>query len=210
MFSRTRAGITFVEVVVVLVIATFVVAVLFPIFYHPISRSRLYRSACVSNMKQLGLAMTQYEQDADGGLPMGTTPAGNGWAGQIYPFVKVTGVYHCPADVHDSAYLSYAENRNLVKHTLNDLSTPAATVEFYEFTTLNCDPTTAEAVSGTGLTAPQDSKRHDQPNFQYGLNFLAVDGHAKFLTPEKVSGGPGAVRAKALPQGAYVETFAVK
>ena len=205
---RSRAGVTFTEVISVIGVTAFVAAVLFPMFQHPVSNSP--RASCASNMKQLGLAMTQYEQAADGGFPAGTTPVGNGWAGELYPFVKSTGVYHCPDDAGQGAFISYTENLNLVRHSLNDLSAPAATVELYEFTAPGCDPSTAEAVSTTGLSAPQDSKRHDQPNFPYALNFAFADGHVKYLMPGQVSGGPNVVRAKTLPQGGYVGTFAVK
>lgn len=161
-------------------------------------------------MKQLGLAMTQYEQDADGTFPAGINSAGNGWAGEIYPFVKSLEVYHCPDDPEEGKFISYAENQNLVKQNSANLPASAATVALYETTTLNCDPATADTISTTGLSAPQDSKRHDQPNFPNVLNFAFADGHVKYLTPEKVSGGPNAVRAKMLPQGAYVGTFAIK
>jgi prepilin-type processing-associated H-X9-DG protein len=57
----------------------------------------------------LGLAFMQYIQDNDELYPCGTnldyaytppTPYANpaGWAGEIYPYVKSTGVFHCPDD----------------------------------------------------------------------------------------------------------------
>ena len=205
---RSRIGVTLTQAVVVLAIIAFVAAVLFPVFQKVQDGPR--HGSCQSNLKQLGLAMLQYEQDADGGFPPGTTPAGNGWAGQLYPFVKATGVYRCPNDGAEGAFVSYTENLNLVKQNSAKLTDPAATVALYELTTLGCDPSIAESVSATGLSAPPDSKRHDSFSFPFGLNFLAADGHVKFLTPEKVSGGPDAVRVKTLPRGAYVETFAIK
>ena len=51
---------------------------------------------------------------------------------------------------------------------------------------------------------------HTAPGTTFSLNFLAVDGHVKFLTPEKVSGGPNAVRAKGLQSRKFAETFAIK
>ncbi len=212
MSSRSRAGVTFMQIVGVLAIIVVVAAVLFPLTQHVQEGHGNSRSWCASNSKQLGLAMIQYEQDADGGFPAGTNTAGNGWAGELYPFIKSTGVYHCPNDPQNGAYVSYAENRNLVKQNGANLPAPAATVAFYEFTTVGCDPSTSETNSATGLSAPQNSKRHDSSTFNstYSLNFAFADGHVKFLTPGQVSGGPGAVRAKALPQGTYVGTFAVK
>ncbi len=207
MLPRSRVGLTLMEVASVLAIIAVVAAIIFPMF-QKVKEGR--HTSCASNLKQLGLALTQYMQDADGSFPAGVNRAGNGWAGEIYPFVKSVGVYQCPDDASEGKFISYAENQNLVKRSLNDLGNPVATVQLYEFSTLNCDPATAETVSTTGRSAPQDSKRHDQPHFPYALNFLAVDGHVKYLTPGQVSGGAGAVRAKALPQGSYVETFAIK
>ena len=208
MSPRSRTGVTFIEVVSVIAIIAVVAAIIFPVFQKV--RDNPHHGSCASNMKQLGLAMTQYSQDADGSFPAGTNSAGNGWAGEIYPFIKSTSVYYCPNDPQEGKFISYAENRNMVKQNSVDLPTPAATVAVYETTTLNCDPSTPETVSTTGLSAPQDSKRHDQPNFLNALNFAFADGHVKYLMPEKVSGGSNAVRAKMLPQGAYVGTFAVK
>ena len=205
-----RVGVTLTEVVYALIIIAFVAAVLFPIFQHPISNNP--RTSCASNMKQLGLALTQYEQDADENFPAGTNPAGNGWAGELYPFTNSTGVYRCPDDTEKGKFISYAENHNLVKQNANSLARPGVTVELYEFTTLNCDPAALETNSAVGISTPQDSKRHDGSTFNstYSLNFLTVDGHVKYLTPRQVSGGPNAIRPKALPKRAYVETFAIK
>jgi len=193
------------QIVVVLCIIAFVTAVLFPVF-QTVQPHR--RTSCQSNLKQLGLAMLQYTQDADENFPPGVNAAGNGWAGQLYPFVKSTGVYQCTKDQQEGSYISYAENQNLVRLPLKKLANPIATVELYEFSTLNCDPSTPETVSATGLNAPQDSPRHDSEN--YSLNFLMTDGHVKWLTPEKVSNGPNAVSPKILPSGTYLQTFAVK
>ena len=88
------------------------------------------------------------------------------------------------------------------------LAEPATTVEAYEFSTLNCDPSTPETVSTTGLQAPQDSTRHDATTF--GLNFLMADGSTKRLLPVQVSNGPGAISPKILPSGKIIRTFAVK
>lgn len=91
---------------------------------------------------------------------------------------------------------------------MKTLTDPTATVALYEFSTLNCDPSTPEAVSATGLSAPQDSTRHDPKTF--ALNFLLADGHVQMLTPAQVSNGPGAVSPKTLPLGKMIRTFAVK
>ena len=193
------------QIIAVVCIVALVAAILFPMFqtvHHP------YRSYCQSNLKQLGLALIQYDQDYDGIYPPGVNTAGNGWAGQIYPYIKSQYAYRCSEDPHDGAFISYAENRNLARQKLEHLTNPAATIELYEFSTLSCDPSQPEAVSATGLQAPQDSARHD-PN-TFGLKFLMADGQVKRLLPAQVSNGPGAVSPKFLPSGKIVRTFAVK
>jgi hypothetical protein len=192
------------QVIVVLGIIAVMVAILFPLFQKVHEGNR---RGCGSNLKQIGLGLDQYAQDSDEVMPSGVTPTGNGWAGTLYPFIKSTEAYRCPNDPSQAPFISYAENQNIVRQKFDNFTSPASTVVFYETTTLNCDPSTAETVSTTGLSAPQDSTRHDA---EFGLYFATLDGHVKFITPNKVSGGPHAVSAKSMPQRAYVETFAVK
>ena len=193
------------QLVAVLCIVGFLTLVLYPLL-HP-SGEPIRRASCLSNLKQLGLAYVQYSYDSDSVLPSGVNAAGNGWAGQLYPYAKSIGVYHCPDDGHDGAFISYAENQNLVRLPLKKLAEPATTVEGYEFSTLNCNPSTPETVSATGTSAPQNSTRH---NSDFGLNFLLADGHVQWLLPAQVSNGPGAVRPKTLPSGKMIRTFAVR
>lgn len=212
MSARSRVGVAFWEVLVVLAIVAFLIVFLFPIFNGAGARNqRRHRYGCQTNEKQLGLGIIQYTQDADENFPPGLTPTGNGWAGQIYPYVKNRGAYQCPNDSATGQFVSYAANQNLLKQTLTKLSNPAATVALYEMTTLNCDPATPETVSGVGLAAPQNSTRHDTQT--YALNFLAADDHVKFLLPTQLSSGPNAQAASTIKvprTEPVIQTFAIK
>ncbi len=199
-----RAGFTFWQIAAVFAIILAVVAVLFPVFQKV--KERPHHGSCQSNLKQLGLAYSQYLQDNDEEHPPGVNAAGNGWAGEIYSFIKATDVYKCPDDTAEGQHISYAQNLALTGQPLTILTSPVHTVALYEFTTLNCNPSTSETVSATGLAAPQDSKRHSDQDFR--LNFLAADGHVKMLTPGQVSSGPNAISPQ--KRGAFVMTFAVK
>lgn len=198
-----------IQIIAVLCIIGFVAAVLFPVF-QKVHQPRY--DYCRSNMKQLGLAYVQYSQDADDKFPQGLNTAGNGWAGQTYPYTKSNNVYQCTKDQQNGNYISYTENRNIAGLYYGALTQPAATIELYEFSTLSCDPSTPETVSATGLQAPQNSARHESENngATFSLNFLMTDGHVKWLTPEKASNAPSALSPKVLPQGTFVQTFAVK
>ena len=206
--TRFRTGFTLAEILGAFVLILVIAAILFPVYQQQQERHKWHRrSVCASSMKQLGIALAQYTQDNDENLPAGVNTAGNGWAGAIYPFTKTIYVYQCSDDSLAMPFISYAENQNLVRQNLVQCANPAVTVALYETSTLNCDPSAAETVSATGLSALLNSTRHGA---DFGLNFLTLDTHVRHLIPARVSGGPTAVSAKSMPQGTYVETFAIK
>ncbi len=96
--NAARSGFTLIELLVVIAIIAILAAILFPVFAQ--AREKARAIACLSDTKQLALGITQYEQDFDEKCPNGVNPygGGQGWAGQIYPYVKSTGVFLCPDD----------------------------------------------------------------------------------------------------------------
>src|SRR5205823_10875854 len=63
-FNRPRRGFTLIELLVVIAIIAILAAILFPVFAR--AREKARQASCMSNLKQLGLAMMQYAQDYDG------------------------------------------------------------------------------------------------------------------------------------------------
>ena len=112
------AAFTLIELLVVIAIIAILAAILFPVFAQ--ARDKARQTACLSNLKQQGLAMMQYVQDYDE-----TYPHNNGlaafneypdfnrknqtynfnlhWQQQIYPYHKSWGIYLCPSDENPSA-----------------------------------------------------------------------------------------------------------
>ena len=103
MSGKRKYGFTLIELLVVIAIIAILAAILFPVFAK--AREKARQASCSSNLKQLGLSLIQYEQDYDEMLPSSNYISGSGcpvtstgWAGQIYPYVKSTGIFVCPDD----------------------------------------------------------------------------------------------------------------
>ena len=64
--SRKRAF-TLIELLVVIAIIAILAAILFPVFAR--ARENARRASCLSNLKQIGLGVMQYNQDYDGHYP---------------------------------------------------------------------------------------------------------------------------------------------
>jgi len=194
--SRTRYGFTLIELLVVIAIIAILAAILFPVFAKVREKAR--QTACLSNLKQIGLGEAQYEQDYDEQTTNGINPygGGQGWAGQVYPYVKSDNVFVCPDDISGVGG-SYGLNSNLAHGTgaapptgtnIAAFTAPARTVLLFEVN--NCTawkPSTELALDqpygaspvGAGNGAAYDPGGNNGPN-----NGPGGSGNMQYATGE--------------------------
>jgi len=104
-------GFTLVELLVVIAIVALLAAILLPVFAQ--ARAKAYQAQCLSNLRQIGLAVAMYAQDDDEKLmpghlratPLPSSPSPppptsfyGGWAGPVNVYARAPRLFRCPTD----------------------------------------------------------------------------------------------------------------
>lgn len=200
-----RHGFTLIELLVVIAIIAILAAILFPVFAK--AREKARQSSCLSNLKQLGLAELQYEQDYDGCTgSYYSTPADGAsqwsWIDQLAPYCKNVQIFECPSTT--LRYRAVAAGHHLGSYGVNisahntlsmagrdylycyrntvSLQYPAETILLGD----NAGGTyfRYNGTSFDGLTKPHND----------GANVAYFDGHAKWQSYSALTGVAAASR----------------
>jgi len=199
-----RKGFTLIELLVVIAIIAILAAILFPVFAR--AREKARQSACINNMKQLGLAVNMYIQDYDETLPfaemivstsvkrpydevMSTTLR---YMDLLYPYVKNHGVYICPSRAEDyvgygyNCYVGYIGNQPgqtgplYQGYKLPNIRRPSQTIVLGDH---QCGEHPADQYHQLLPQSAADILRWNTMH-NGGQNYAFVDGHAKWLKPQ--------------------------
>ena len=121
-----RRGFTLIELLVVIAIIAILAAILFPVFAQ--AREKARQVSCLSNMKQVALALTLYAQDYDETLPPSPDSAvdfGNpnslarmpNFLGSLIPYMKSRGILHCASAVYNVPWAPTLQKPNELSDT---------------------------------------------------------------------------------------------
>ena len=207
-----RRGFTLIELLVVIAIIAILAAILFPVFAK--AREKARQASCLSNCKQLSLAILQYAQDFDERYPKcWSSFNGSGSAvrwywysdtfpGSLFPYVKNKQVYVCPSSTPGD----YGVNATIMiqggttARAMAEVAKPSETVLMADVTARGGDyttgmggnwqggselrPITAANLALAGPGTACNCRSLWAPRHNGLANVAFVDGHCKAMTSE--------------------------
>ncbi len=187
----TRRGFTLVEVLTCLSVIAILAVILIPAVNHSLRMSRA--TACASNLRQIGIAMTAYANDNDNRFPHAYDPAkgyDQTWMWSLKPYVdmpedsmgysplpKAAGIFVCPEwEMTADRSVSYAMNASI---------DPKYSFKTWNYNRLNVDSEAflvVECAMNNELFSPLSNGEvpHRHPNET--SNYLFADGHVEAIS----------------------------
>jgi prepilin-type N-terminal cleavage/methylation domain-containing protein/prepilin-type processing-associated H-X9-DG protein len=212
-----RRGFTLIELLVVIAIIAILAAILFPVFAK--AREKARQTSCLSNVKQITLALKMYSQDYDerniyerlGMNPAMATPVPpvyvlgcDGvsqvlfWSAVLQPYIKNQQIFTCPSDAGRGGCMrggwtipdrSYGLNRSLNGVSDADVQDVVGTMQVMDYS--------ANTAVEWGDAGSYTQDRHNE-----GWNMGFYDGHAKWF---KSRPHPSGLPYKAFPYSMYTK-----
>ncbi len=231
-------GFTLIELLVVIAIIAILAAILFPVFAKAREKARQVACLSNEKQMGLGFLQYVQDNDERFPCIRAVSPNPGyigGWANMIYPYVKSVGVFGCPDDPAANPKVSYSMNYAVWNDdytaasnglTVAQFSTPASTVlvyegPYYRGTNGGGDPSvklpgTDPATGWAGgadwntdnATGAPLGKWHDA-SADRSNNYLAADGHAKYLKVSSVSWCYGGTAPNNVPPDSLTSPLAM-
>ena len=182
--SRRCSGFTLVELLVVIAIIAILAAILFPVFAR--ARAKAGQVSCLSNVRQLAMAVLMYAQDYEDALPIAVTCRPDWsycWTTMelLEPYVMNREIRFCPSDREGSVDLSsfpalgrysYGWNKAVFAYMVPGMPSgdvvSLGEVPYPSYTTAFWDG------HQVGMAVLTDHRHND------GANVSFLDGHAKW------------------------------
>jgi prepilin-type N-terminal cleavage/methylation domain-containing protein/prepilin-type processing-associated H-X9-DG protein len=202
---RVVPAFTLIELLVVIAIIAILAAILFPVFAQ--AREKARQSACLSNLKQVGIALQMYTQDYDETVPSART-FGRWWTkydprswpepfarDQLMPYVKNEALWNCPSIPLDRIFFPPLAKVGTFRDN--------QTTYFWNYFCQERgrgpkgEMLAARAIAGVPYPAEQPMW-WDIPYWatdsvhQHGVNAVFLDGHAKWARIDEPEGFGGA------------------
>jgi prepilin-type N-terminal cleavage/methylation domain-containing protein/prepilin-type processing-associated H-X9-DG protein len=169
------AGFTLIELLVVIAIIAVLIGLLLPAVQA--AREAARRAQCVNNLKQIGLAMHNYES-SNGSFPIGHGPYGNNDWG-AFPFLL---------NFFEQSPVFNAINFADTGHAASKPSAENSTVQYLTINTLNCPTDIDRLTTGFG-------------HVSYAASFGATPAGFGLTTPDGLFGHVGGSSIVPIPTG---------
>jgi len=201
-----RRGFTLIELLVVIAIIAILAAILFPVFSR--ARDQARKTACLSNMKQLAMALMMYTEDWDETYPPVRFGAGRpcwnpapyytSWRVLVQPYAKNWQIFDCPSfgdgqcsEEYNNGvpgapqYMDYEYNGSQF--------CPTETHHSWKMSNFPA-PSDLILVQEAGLQCAPDTGvwcnrvfREETAVHGGGKNYIFADGHVKWLKPQQTT-----------------------
>jgi prepilin-type N-terminal cleavage/methylation domain-containing protein/prepilin-type processing-associated H-X9-DG protein len=204
--TAKQRGFTLIELLVVIAIIAILASILFPVFAR--ARENARRSACQSNLKQIGLGIMQYTQDYDEKMPavvpdvvnFGAPNAAPSIQTTVQPYIKSMQLFRCPSAVifassppNDLSSNSYITNGIICRPTglamaaiptVSELIIVHETGYLYNYAA--ADPQRVPATSNNFAYWLYPPLKYSETHFDGG-NLLYADGHVKWRKQSSIA-----------------------
>jgi prepilin-type N-terminal cleavage/methylation domain-containing protein/prepilin-type processing-associated H-X9-DG protein len=186
---KHKRGFTLIELLVVIAIIALLASMFLPAL--SVTKQRGWATACLNNVKQIGLASRLYADDNEDHLPRSAHESAS-WVGSLQPYCSGTILWRCPRDGNKIRTFSFAINDYLLPPSsgggrdyskTTHVPAPADTfwlgecadsytyIDHFHFSPLNDGN-----YSQTAFASEVAVTRH-----LTAANYLFVDGHAQLL-----------------------------